>query len=128
MVGDVAQARGKVRVRSELILGRWMSIESFGKCVDVSASAEMRDKLGTFALEGVKDNLIARLFMHLPSFPTRSPTVLPVVVLVSLQQVCIQSLFLMSASAPWGDSTLWSLMADNALEISNLLTLEMIPT
>ena len=76
----------------------------------------------------VDENLIARLFMHLPSFPTRSPTVLPVVVLVSLQQVCIQSLFLMSASAPWGDSTLWSLMADNALEISNVLTLEMIPT
>lgn len=55
---------------------QWMSIQSSGKCVDESASAE---------------------------------------------QVCIQSLFLMSASAPWGDSTLWSLMADKTQQTENKL-------
>lgn len=92
---------------------QWMSIQSLGKRVDESAIAETCDKCQR---KSKYSNVCAPTIL-----PNSKSTVLPVVVILSLQQVCIQSLFLMSASAPWGDSNLWSLMADKTQQTENKL-------
>ena len=118
VVGDVAQARGKVRVRSELILGRWIS----GWASNHWGNARTREQVLKPATCDKCQRKSNYSNVYAPTIlPNSKSTVLPVVVIVSLQQVCIQSLFLMSASAPWGDSTLWSLMADKAQQTENKL-------